>query len=97
LVQNKEVRDVFLTKFKNERGKTLSLLSEIFGTTEDDPMFTIDEKRRELLAPLHRKQMDLLRTWREQKQYGSGQKEENLLLSLLLTINAISGVMGYTG
>lgn len=97
LVQNAEVRNVFLTKFKNERRKTLSFLSEVFGTAEDDPMFAIDEKRKELLAPLHRKQMDLLRTWREQKQYESGSKEEELLLSLLLTINAISGVMGYTG
>jgi hypothetical protein len=36
-------------------------------------------------------------TGREQKNYGYGNKEEELLLSLLLTINAISGVMGYTG
>ncbi len=97
LVEKPEVRDVFLGKFKEERRKTLEHLAEVLGLGAQDPLFTMDERRRELLAPLHRKQLELLRTWREQKQYGNGNREEELLLSLLLTINAISGVMGYTG
>jgi phosphoenolpyruvate carboxylase len=97
LVEDGNIRKVFLDKFEAERKKTLHHLVEVFGTSEDDPQFNLDPRRKKLLAPLHKKQMDLLRTWREQKQYGYGNKEEELLLSLLLTINAISGVMGYTG
>jgi len=97
LVKDEEVRKTFLSKFSAERNKTLKHLSEIYGVVEDDPIFKLESRRQELLAPLHRKQMDLLKTWREQKQYGYGNKEEELLMSLLLSINAISGVMGYTG
>jgi phosphoenolpyruvate carboxylase len=97
LVKDEEVRNTFLTKFISERDKTLRHLSEIYGVGEDDAIFQLERKRQELLAPLHKKQMDLLQTWREQKQYGYGNKEEELLMSLLLSINAISGVMGYTG
>lgn len=97
LVKDEEVRKTFLNKFSTERNKTLKYLSEIYGVSEDDPIFKLESRRQELLAPLHRKQMDLLKTWREQKQYGYGNKEEELLMSLLLSINAISGVMGYTG
>jgi len=97
LVKDDKVRKTFLTKFSSERNKTLKHLSEIYSVEKNDPIFKLEGRRQELLAPLHKKQMDLLKTWREQKQYGYGNKEEELLMSLLLSINAISGVMGYTG
>jgi phosphoenolpyruvate carboxylase len=97
LVKDAHVRERILAKFESERSKTLCYLAEVFKVAEDDSMFQLDQRRQQLLAPLHRKQMDLLTRWREQKNYGYGNKEEELLLSLLLTINAISGVMGYTG
>lgn len=97
LVEEESVRKTFLTKFMAERGKTLEYLALVFDVPTDDPRFRLDSIRQTLLKPLHRKQIDLLSTWREQKNYGYGNKEEELLLSLLLTINAISGVMGYTG
>ena len=97
LVGDKKLRERFLDKFLQERSKTLHHLADIFEVERDDRRFTLDPRRQELLQPLHRKQLDLLRTWREQKQYAYGNKEDELLLSLLLTINAISGVMGYTG
>ncbi|HKL02871.1 MAG TPA: phosphoenolpyruvate carboxylase [Cryomorphaceae bacterium] len=95
LVENADVREKFLDKFQSERRKTLQILSELFDTTEEDEMFNLDPKRKMLLEPLHRKQIDLLKTWRAQGEKGEG--DEELLLTLLLTINAISGVMGYTG
>jgi phosphoenolpyruvate carboxylase len=97
LVNNGELRQRIFSKFESERDKTVYYLAEVLEVAVDDALFSMDARRQQLLAPLHRKQMDLLNRWREQKNYGYGNKEEELLLSLLLTINAISGVMGYTG
>lgn len=97
LVENEELRNRFYALFAEERSKTLQEFAKIFEVDESDKRFTLDPVRQELLAPLHRKQIRLLKTWRQQKEYGYGEKEEELLLSLLLSINAISGVMGYTG
>ena len=97
LVENEEIRNRFHSMFEEERNKTVKEFAAVFELDESDELFTLDPTRRELLMPLHRKQIGLLKTWREQKEYGYGEKEEKLLLSLLLSINAISGVMGYTG
>jgi len=97
LVENEEVRNCFYSMFEEERNKTIKEFAKVFEVDENDELFTLDPIKRELLMPLHRKQIRLLKTWREQKGYGYGEKEEELLLSLLLSINAISGVMGYTG
>lgn len=97
LVKNATLKQRIMDKFENERRRAFQHLAELFGVSEDAPLFQLDSRRQTLLAPLHRKQIDLLSRWREQKNYGYGNKEEEMLLSLLLTINAISGVMGYTG
>ncbi len=97
LVKNATLKQRIMDKFENERSRAIQHLAELFGVSEDAPLFQLDSRRQTLLAPLHRKQIDLLSRWREQKNYGYGNKEEEMLLSLLLTINAISGVMGYTG
>ncbi len=97
LVENDEIRNRFHLMFEEERNKTVKEFAAIFEVDENDELFTLDTIREQLLIPLQRKQIGLLKTWREQKEYGYGEKEEELLLSLLLSINAISGVMGYTG
>jgi len=97
LVTDKEVRSFFLQKFLEERQKTLFCLAELFEVGVENERFKLDPIRNRLLEPLHLKQKELLRVWREQKNYGHKNKEEELLLSILLSINAISGVMGYTG
>ncbi|MFT6996933.1 MAG: phosphoenolpyruvate carboxylase [Cryomorphaceae bacterium] len=96
-VKNEEIRKRFHSKFEEERNRTVKELAEIFDVDENDELFHLDPIRQQLLLPLHRKQIGLRKTWREQKEYGYGNKEEELLLSLLLSINAISGVMGYNG
>jgi phosphoenolpyruvate carboxylase len=97
LVKDEKIREHFLEKFLSERSKAVHHLAQMFEVNEEDPLFQLDEERKKLLEPLHRKQMDLLESWREQKQYGYENRKEELLLSLLLTINAISSVMGHTG
>ena len=53
--------------------------------------------RAEAMEPLHRHQVNLLKRWRESNQYGSTEKDDNLLLELLRCINAIAGAIGFTG
>jgi len=97
LVENPDTREVFLRLFKAERRSSLTHIAEVLGVTPSDPVFELDHRRKQLLKPLHIKQLHLLRAWRQAKQQGHKSAQEEYLPSLLLTINAISGVMGYTG
>ena len=53
--------------------------------------------RATAMEDLHKKQIELLRTWREQKQEGNTDRAEETLTNLLLTINAIAGALKTTG
>jgi len=53
--------------------------------------------RSEGLRTLHRLQIGLLRTWRSVKEMGDLAASEELLLRLLLTVNAIAGGLRATG
>ncbi|PXA05625.1 phosphoenolpyruvate carboxylase [Coraliomargarita sinensis] len=52
--------------------------------------------RASLMRPLHKKQVQLLRTWRAQKAAGEPE-DEAIQTELLMTINALSGAMRNTG
>jgi phosphoenolpyruvate carboxylase len=52
--------------------------------------------RASLMRPLHQKQVQLLRTWRQQKAEGKPE-DEAIQTELLMTINALSGAMRNTG
>ncbi len=53
--------------------------------------------RASAMEDLHKKQIELLKTWRYQKQEGNSARAEETLTSLLLTINAIAGALRTTG
>jgi phosphoenolpyruvate carboxylase len=53
--------------------------------------------RAEALLPLHVEQVDLLRRWREAQKHGDNKLAEELLQSLLRSVNAIANAMGTTG
>lgn len=53
--------------------------------------------RATAMEDLHRKQIELLKVWRDQKLKGDTIKAEDTLTSLLLTINAIAGALRTTG
>lgn len=97
LVTDHEVRHRFLEIFLKERGLAMQHVEKLLNGTGSQFAFERDTVRDMLMMPLHRKQVALLGAWREQKKYEYSTRQEELLLSLLLTINAISGAMGYTG
>ena len=53
--------------------------------------------RATAMEDLHRKQIELLKVWRDQKLKGDTTRAEDTLTSLLLTINAIAGALRTTG
>jgi len=53
--------------------------------------------RATAMEDLHRKQIELLKVWRDQKLKGDTIQAEDTLTSLLLTINAIAGALRTTG
>lgn len=99
LVQDENVRNKFLTLFIEEYHRTQQAL--------DDLLEVNIEKRRvqhhfsnmlraSIMTDLHIKQVALLKKWREEKN-GNDNGNEETLLHLLMTINAIAGAMRNTG
>lgn len=97
LTVDSAVRDKFLSMFLKEREMTIAHLAKLLPEKSDRKLYQLDAIRRDLLKPLHQKQIALLSAWREQSKYGHSAKVDDLLQSLLLSINAIAGAMGYTG
>ncbi len=53
--------------------------------------------RKEGLRTLHHQQIQLLRRWRGLQETGSVNQAEEVLLQLLLNINAVASCLGTTG
>ena len=54
--------------------------------------------REEALQPLHRTQLNLLAQWRQQKDAGTSEaQQEQTLLTLLMSINGIASALRNTG
>ncbi|MFU8847692.1 MAG: phosphoenolpyruvate carboxylase [Opitutales bacterium] len=99
LVEDEALREKFTGIFMEE----LQLTRKHLETLLNRP---IEERRKghhysnllraSLMRPLHEKQVQLLRTWREQKASGEPE-DEAIQTELLITINALSGAMRNTG
>ncbi len=98
LVEDAAIRDRLLTLFLTELERTRDNLYALLGRTTEERrahFYYAHQLRVGILGDLHRKQIDLLRHWREA---GSPNEPDNeTLLALLVTVNAIAGAMGYTG
>ena len=100
LVEDEEARITILNLLLDELSRTRRMLAELLGRP-------ISERRKnhyystilraEALNMLHRTQINLLRTWRNQQKEGKDNNAEKTLLSLLRCINAIANAMGTTG
>ncbi len=100
LVTDKKVRDKFLNKFLSELKLTREALLDLLGKDISERRvshYYSNKLRTSLMNHLHERQINLLRTWRAEKDTGSTQKNERTLLELLTTINAIAGAMRNTG
>ena len=100
LVGDVQIRDKFLDIFLKELGLVRKHLDGLFDEAYKEKKRKLQhavELRSMLVLPIHRKQTALLKEWRVAKNEGMEEEAEGILLSLLLTINAISSAMGYTG
>ena len=100
LVTNKEVRESILGMVMEELEKTRMIFSVLLDKPISDRRkqhYYSNVLRASALNHLHKRQIELLKKWRTLKREGKTEKAEEVLPSLLLSINAIAGALGNTG
>ncbi len=100
LVDDKKVRVEILGLLLEELELTRTTMSGLLGRPIKERRrnhYFSTQLRAEALLPLHRQQVNLLRQWRNAQKTGNNKKQEQLLNSLLHSINAIANAMGTTG
>jgi phosphoenolpyruvate carboxylase len=100
LVKDNNVRKTIMDMILEELKRT----REMFDLILDKP---IRERRTQhwysnviratAMEDLHKKQIELLKIWRDQKKEGNSDRADETLTSLLLTINAIASALRTTG
>ncbi|PEN13325.1 phosphoenolpyruvate carboxylase [Longibacter salinarum] len=96
LVEDHDLRRRVMTKVEDEYDRTRRMLECIYSGSLAEKRPNVQQflnLRQEGLNRLHHQQVDLLREWRA----GRGAENEDLLLKLLLTVNAIANGLGTTG
>jgi len=99
LVTNKEAKIQISSMIQDELKLTESKLSELFGAPIESRRknYALSNKlREEGLWKLHKTQIELLKKWRTAKAEGAENTEE-ILLSLLMSVNGIAGALKGTG
>ncbi len=99
LVLDDDQRLRFLERIQAEHARTTDLLEEIYGGRLSDRRPNIARtllQRDPALRPLHRRQIELIRTWRE-RQVDDPDAAEAMVPQLLVTVNAIASGLGTTG
>jgi phosphoenolpyruvate carboxylase len=100
LVQDKALRDKFMTIIVDEWNLTRQMLEKLRGApmTERRPrMLRTLQLRAEALRVLHWQEIHLLEKWRGLKASGDEAAAEKMLPDLLLSINAIASGLRTTG
>ncbi len=98
LVDDAALRDRFLDRLRAEHTLTSELIAELFGQSfgEHRPRMARSlALRTEALHHLHRTQVDLVRRWRSIPS--SDPRAEEVLLQLLVVVNAIASGLRTTG
>lgn len=99
LVRSEKVRDKILGKIMNELKITREMISALIERPFEQRRkshYYSTILRAEALNYLHDSQIKLLRTWRENKKK-TEEEDQELLVKLLKSINAIANAMGNTG
>ena len=97
LVDDKELRKSFLSRFLEELGLAREYMEDLLDKSFKQRRknhFYSTQLRASLMDILHRKQVELLKNWRNAK---SRNQSEEIQMDLLLTINAIAGANRNTG
>lgn len=100
MVENREMAEFYLEKIIDEYQKTQNMLEVLYGQKlrERRPrMYKMIEFRSKRLEPLHRLQIEQIKTWRKLKNQGKDDEAEAMLPEMLLVLNAISSGLGSTG
>ena len=100
LVSDESIRvsimDMILTELRKTREMFELILEKPISERRTQHWYS-NVIRAHAMEDLHRKQIDLLRTWRNKKREGDTKAAEQSHISLLLTINAIAGALRSTG
>ena len=94
-----DVRVTFLDRIRAEHSRTVDVLEQIYGGPlgERRPNIARTLRQRDpALRPLHRRQIELISTWRA-RQVEDPAAAEAMLPQLLVTVNAIASGLGTTG
>jgi phosphoenolpyruvate carboxylase len=100
LVEDEGVRGGVLGLILAEHRRTVQLLEELYGAALAEARPNIHRSlllRQEGLRALHLRQIALLRRWRSHLRAGEQASADELLTSLLLTVNAIASGLRTTG
>ena len=100
LVEDQSIREKFLNLFLDELKRTREILQDLLERPIEERRkqhYYSNELRTSLLNVLHKRQITLLKEWRETKNGGDNNESERKLLHLLMSINAISGALRNTG
>ena len=100
LVADEAIREKFLTMFLDELKRTREILQDLLEQPIEarrEQHYYSNVLRTSLLTVLHKRQITLLKEWRETKNGDDSGETERKLLHLLMSINAISGALRNTG
>lgn len=99
LVTNPELKEKFLNMFLDELNLTREVLMDLLGRGIEERRknhYYSNKLRASLMVILHKRQVNLLRKWREEKA-NKDPKAETTQTQLMLTINGIASAMRNTG
>lgn len=99
LVEDEELRNKFLSDYLKELGLVRKHLLELLGRSIEERRknhYYSSKLRASIMSYLHKKQINLLRKWREQKS-NQDPETESTQIKLMLTINALASAMRNTG
>ncbi|MDR9416433.1 MAG: phosphoenolpyruvate carboxylase [Gracilimonas sp.] len=100
LVQDEELSKQYLEKIEAEFNRTREMLELLYGHKLRDRrprMYSMIKFRSERLKPLHKLQIEQLKTWRTLKNSGNEKEAAEHLPEMLLVLNAIASGLGTTG
>ena len=100
LVEDAAIGARFLERVREEHARTGEMLGAVYGAPVPEARPEVQRRldlRDAALAPLHARQIALLREWRGLRAAGDEAAAEAKLPELLLTVNAIASGLGATG
>ena len=99
LVQEDDIREKFLNMYLSELYLVKKHLTELMARSIQDRRKNhhySTKLRAAMMRPLHERQIDLLKKWRDEVKSESP-NADNTQIEIMLTINAIAGAMRSTG